>query len=343
MNTVTVIGHLGENGICSGGQGVKTTSIVTALTNRYGSNNISCFETYGKLRDAVKAPLYAFMALRQSKNVIILPAKNGLKIYAPLLVTLNIFFKRKIHYIVIGGWLPLLCQQHRWLGEIIKNMDFVYVETNTMKQKLNQQGLNNILIMPNFKELQVLEEPIEYADSCIRLCTFSRITEKKGIKEAVDAVASANRILGKNIFSLDIYGQVVENETNWFEELKRNFPDSVRYNGFVKFGESVEILKNYFALLFPTKFYTEGIPGTILDAYAAGIPVIASMWESFSDVIDEGVTGIGYAFNDQKALLDVLLEVAENPSLLLKMRKNCLIKAESYKTVSAMNILIKNL
>ena len=66
------------------------------------------------------------------------------------------------------------------------------------------------------------------------------------------------------------------------------------------------MLKNYFLLAFPTKFYTEGIPGTILDAYAAGVPVIASKWESFFDVIEEGKTGIGYEFDNQKELEKIL-------------------------------------
>jgi hypothetical protein len=61
------------------------------------------------------------------------------------------------------------------------------------------------------------------------------------------------------------------------------------------------VLKDYFALLFPTHFYTEGIPGTVIDAYAAGIPVISAKWESYSDVIDEGVTGIGYKDGAERA------------------------------------------
>ena len=61
-------------------------------------------------------------------------------------------------------------------------------------------------------------------------------------------------------------------------------------------------MKYYFALLFPTRFYTEGIPGTILDAYAAGIPVICSRWESCADVVDDGVTGITYPFEDMQML-----------------------------------------
>lgn len=65
--------------------------------------------------------------------------------------------------------------------------------------------------------------------------------------------------------------------------------------------------------MFPTLFYTEGIPGTIIDAYAAGLPVISSKWESYGDVIEDNVTGIGYEFGSDDALVEVLEMIKSNP------------------------------
>ena len=45
--------------------------------------------------------------------------------------------------------------------------------------------------------------------------------------------------------------------------------------------------------IFPTRFTTEGIPGSIIDSYYAGVPVLASKWNSFDDVIEDGKTGVG--------------------------------------------------
>jgi glycosyltransferase involved in cell wall biosynthesis len=105
--------------------------------------------------------------------------------------------------------------------------------------------------------------------------------KKKGIEDAVDAVRFVNRRYGKTAFSLDIYGPVDPEENEWFENLKQNFPSEIRYCGCVDANKSVDVVKDYFALLFPTRFFTEGIPGTIIDAYAAGVPVISAKWESF--------------------------------------------------------------
>ena len=98
----------------------------------------------------------------------------------------------------------------------------------------------------------------------------------------------------------------------------------------VQFDKSVEVLKDYFLLVFPTLFYTEGIPGTILDAYAAGIPVLASKWECFNDVIDDGETGIGYEFANIKELIKSLELIYENPKIIINMKKSCIEKANQY-------------
>lgn len=98
-------------------------------------------------------------------------------------------------------------------------------------------------------------------------------------------------------------------------------------------------MQKYFALLFPTHFYTEGIPGTIIDAYAAGVPVISAKWESFSDVVDEGVTGIGYDFDNADQFEKILLEVAQNPNVLLNMKENCIRKAKDYIPELAIQIM----
>ena len=116
----------------------------------------------------------------------------------------------------------------------------------------------------------------------------------------------------------------------------------MRYCGCVDANASVEVLKDYFALLFPTHFYTEGIPGTVIDAYAAGIPVISAKWESYSDVIDEGVTGIGYSFDDVDAFEEILLRVAKDKDILLSLKENCIKKAEDYLPSAAVKDMVEN-
>ena len=43
--------------------------------------------------------------LKNNKNIIILTAQRGLFVFIPLFAILNVFFKKKIHYVVVGAWL----------------------------------------------------------------------------------------------------------------------------------------------------------------------------------------------------------------------------------------------
>lgn len=342
---VCVLGHFGEKLNLLNGQTVKTKIITAELQNQLGQDQVLKFDTHGGWRTFLKAPLQTFLALKRSTNVLIFPAHNGLRVYAPLLSFLKRFFKnRKLHYVVIGGWLPQFILKRQGLSKKLKLFDGIYVETNTMKSALEAQGFQNVFVVPNCKKLAILSENelVFPTDEPYRLCVFSRVMKEKGIETAISAIQQANGMLDRCAFSLDIYGQVDVAQKEWFENLKQQFPDFVCYRGCVASNESVNVLQNYFALLFPTHFFTEGIPGTIIDAYAAGIPVISAKWESFSDVIDEGSTGIGYDFDRTEQLVRILLNIAHNPQTLRSMKEKCLQKAQNYVPNIAIQILTNN-
>lgn len=346
MIKASVLGHFGEGTNLLNGQTVKTKIVTEELQNQLGQEQVLKIDTHGGWKTLFKAPFQALRALKNSANVLIFPAHNGIKVYVPLLSFLRVFFKnRKLHYVVIGGWLPCFLQKRKWLLKALKNFDGIYAETGTMKSALEAQGLCNVFVMPNCKRLDILSESkLVYSDGMpYRLCTFSRVMKEKGIETAVNIIERVNDVLGCTAYSLDIYGQVDTAQTAWFEELKERFPPYVRYCGCVDADKSVEVLRSYFALLFPTHFYTEGIPGTIIDAYAAGIPVVSAEWESYADVIDEGVTGTGYEFDKEDKFENVLLSIAHNPQILSGMKANCLSKAHSYLPDRAVEILLHNM
>lgn len=341
---VGILGHFGEGINLLNGQTVKTKIITEELQNQLGHDQVMQFDTHGKWKPLLKAPFQVFQALKHSTNVVIFPAHNGLRIYAPLLLIQRFLFKnRKIHYVVIGGWLPQFLLKRRLLARILRKFDGIYVETSTMQKTLEAQGFCNVFVMPNCKKLTVLSENelVYPSGTPYKLCTFSRVMKEKGIEIAVDAVKKVNEQLGYTAYSLDIYGQVDVKQVAWFDDLKKSFPNYIRYGGVVPFDKSVEVLKEYFALLFPTLFYTEGIPGTIIDAYAAGIPVISAHWESCSDIVQEGETGWCYSFGNAEALAKLLSNFANQPELITALKSNCLNQAQKYTPANVVQALLQ--
>ena len=344
MKKVAIIGHFGFGHTCLDGQTVKTAIVTDELQEIFGSNRILRIDTYGGAKTLLKAPFQVLHALKNAKNVLIFPAHNGLRVYAPLLAFFNRFFRRKLHYAVIGGWLPEFLKNRKSLSQALKRFDGIYVETNTMKKALEAQGLAHVYVMPNCKKLTILSEnELIYPEAPpYKLCTFSRVMKEKGIEDAVRAVQVVNEELGKTIYSLDIYGQVDVEQTAWFENLKCAFPEYVRYCGVVDYDKSTDVLKNYFALLFPTYYEGEGFAGTLIDAFSAGVPVIASNWKYNTEIVNQNV-GFVYPTGDEQALVQALKAIARQPSVVFDKKQSCLQESDKYKTQTAVRILAERL
>lgn len=345
MNKLCVIGNFGSGKGNYDGQTVKTHNTYQALCNILGTKNVTFINTNGGLK---KIPVLIFktiLAAYQNRNIIMLPAQNGLKLFAPLLSVLSGICNCNMHYVVIGGWLPDVLSYNTILRKSLINFCGIYVETNTMKIELEKEKLKNVYIFPNFKHIKVLNESelVSIKKEPLKLCTFSRVMKEKGIEDAVNAVKAVNDAIGRNVYTLDIYGQIDNEQTEWFNELQKTFPDYVKYKGLVPFDKTTEVLKDYFLLLFPTKFYTEGIPGTIIDAYAAGVPVVCSKWQSFADLVDDSV-GYGYEFSSEEALKNLLRKIYfEDIDKILAMKKACILKSRQYMPEKVVKILINKL
>ncbi|HRD20405.1 MAG TPA: glycosyltransferase [Fervidobacterium sp.] len=346
MFKVTVIGHFAYGLQFNDGQTVKTINLANELFRLFGKDRIATIDTHGGVKTLLRAPLDSLKAMRTSNNVIILPAHRGIRVYAMLFSALKILFRNdKIHYVVVGGWLPSTVKKNKLLRDCLVRFDGIYVETKTMMKELTHLGFHNVAVLPNFKEIRIIEKhEIKYEwKEPLKLCTFSRVMAEKGIEDAVNAVRAINTESKRIVYRLDIYGPIDPTEQEWFSQLQESFPDYINYMGVIDSKKSVEILKDYFILLFPTHYFTEGIPGTIIDAYAAGVPVICSRWQNFDDLIDEGKTGFGYDFKDRQGLKTKLLKIANDPLIVNELRENCINRAKDYTPAKAIQSLISAL
>ena len=338
---------IGAFGFCdlantTGGQPVKTRELYYGLENKYGEDSVRFVETYQWKRRPLQMLGQLVRHVPKSDVLIMLPAHNGLKVFSRLLQTLK-NKKAKLYYDVIGGWLPTVAEKDSKLLEDLKKLDGIWVETSSMKKALNDLGLSQVTVVPNFKTLPVLTpEQLVYPEKPpYRLCTFSRVMEEKGITDAIEAVHRVNTQLEKPVYTLDIYGPVAPQYEEKFAQLQAQYADFMCYKGIADPGDSVKVLKDYFALLFPTKFYTEGIPGTVIDAYAAGVPILTVRWLNCADLLEDGVTGLGYTFGHIRDLADILLHAAHDPPQLQDMKKNCLKKANEYMPQTAIEQIAK--
>lgn len=332
---ICVIGAFGYK-TCNG-QTIKTNNVYRALAERLGE--VEKIDTFGWKKNPIKLFFRCRKAVKDCDNIVFLPAHNGVKVFVPLLLFFNRKSKKKLHYVVIGGWLPELAKKNKRLARKLKQLNGIYVETESMKDALKNLDIDNVYVMPNFKYYNRDFNCEKTRDGdIIRLCIFSRIVKEKGIEEAVDAVKKANSVL--NRYELDIYGSIDEGYKQRFYKLKEYFPNNIRYCGIIESENALKIISNYDYLLFPTYYDGEGFPGTIMDAFAAGTPVLASDWKYNSEIVEEGYNGYLFDAKNVGSLTNLLLSLDKQRDLHLA--SNCLSTAEKYRPEEVIMILINN-
>jgi len=95
-------------------------------------------------------------------------------------------------------------------------------------------------------------------------------------------------------------------------------------------SESYVLLADYHVMLFPTYWKGEGFPGVIIDAFVAGLPVIASDWNMNRDIVLEDRTGVLISINDSEALAKSMKQVIEEKERWAIMAENSIKEAEAF-------------
>lgn len=344
MYKVGIVGHFGFGANFIDGQTIKTKILTNELKSYLGSDALTCLDTYKWKFRLIIILLKCFFMMIKCKNIIILPGSKGIRLIIPLINLYNVFTKKRLHYVVIGGWLPHFLEQKKKYIVKLQKYKGIYVETLGMKQKLELLGLQNVYHLPNFKALKIVdkEEINYYKKPPYKLCTCSRVTREKGIEIAIEAVKAVNLERNNVVYTLDIYGPIDEKYKRDFDYLMKNSPNYISYKGSIDYDKTVEVLKHYFLLLFPTFYPGEGFPGTIIDAFASGLPVIANDWKYNKELVEDYRNGFLY-IGGVKGLVKILKDILNNIEIINKMKDNCINDVEKYKPENVIQVLLNNL
>ena len=332
------------------GQATKTLNVVNEITKKYQHLNVSFFD-YSKYKKRWSLPLLMFKfnkALKNIDSVFIFPGgKNALSFLSFLLYS----FKKKhnihIFYPVVGGWLFDAVNNKKTILKYLSCFDGIYVETHKMNQKLVELGLTNVFYSPVFSlRTSLKKDQISSVcsslekDKRLYLCTFSRVCFEKGIGLAIEAASKvSNRTKMKIV--LEIYGAIDKKQEKelmiMFSKLKSDFLE-INYFGIIPDDDVIDVISHHHALLFPTFYSGEGFPATLLEAYKAGLPVIASRWAYNEEIIKENMTGFLFSLNTEE--LEKRIEwCLFNQDILLSMKTNCVVEAKKYEPSIALKPL----
>ena len=300
MKRVALIASVGFGESSSSGQIIRSRILLDQLRKHYGDRGVYLINTSDYKRRFLAILFRTVWSVLCCDCYIIMLSGSGRRVFFPILTRFKKWFRKHLFNNIIGGDYGLFLQKNPRFVAYSNAFDVNWVQMPSMKKEVEHEGVRNVEVLPNSKPLVILppEALPAVVEKPYRFCTFSRVTKEKGIEDAIRAIEEINRKAGETVAELTIYGKPDEDYAKTFEEIMRGVSSAVHYGGVVVFDETTEVLKDYYMLLFPTVFYGEGFPGTILDAYASGLPVIASDWKFNPELIREGKTGFVYDHKD---------------------------------------------
>ena len=340
-----IIGRTAEGTDLCDGQTIKTRVLVEELKRMDPGSRILVADTYNYKKRAFEVFSEIITVLKNSDAVFILLSRNGMRVIFPIVNNLNVLFKKPILHNCIGGSLDELVKRYPSLLRQLNRFSVNWVESEQLKSRLESLGVKNVEYLPNFKRLNVVEEyslELTYPKK-FRFCTFSRVNEAKGIGRACQAVIDINQEYGCAKAKLDIYGPIEENYDVVLDQFIQSAHGAIAYHGVVPAEKSVETLVGAYALLFPTTFRGEGFPGTIIDAFSAGVPIIATDWHLNGEIIRQGYTGFLYDPQKPEKLGELMECLMNDPELVFSMRKHCLEEAKRFAPEKVMETVKKKL
>jgi glycosyltransferase involved in cell wall biosynthesis len=99
--------------------------------------------------------------------------------------------------------------------------------------------------------------------------------------------------------------------------------DRVSFTGFVSQDQLREIYYRSHIFLHPSQTgrdgNQEGIPNSMLEAMATGLPVFATQHGGIPEAIENGVSGVLVPERDDEALARALLSATQDPSILSRI------------------------
>lgn len=197
----------------------------------------------------------------------------------------------RVHTGVVAAMLTV----HRWLRTWQERVDIYVALTDLARRKFLDGGLpeQKVMVKPNF----VHPDPGARQERKGRYALFvGRMSDEKGVGVLLRAWANLSgitlRIVGDGPLLQDVRTMA-----------HRNGGDQIEVLGRRPRQEVLELTKSARYLLLPSECY-ENFPVVVAEAFACGVPVIASRLGAMEEIVEDGRTGLLFTPGDTDDLAE---------------------------------------
>jgi glycosyltransferase involved in cell wall biosynthesis len=215
--------------------------------------------------------------------------------------------------------------------QMLQAVKLVLVRSESLRRALGDLGCD-----PGKIEIQrtgiPLEEfsfrervfPCHSRENDWKLVQAGRLIEKKGLPVTLRAFAVFLQQYPNATLTIAGEGPLLDELQRLAREL--NIAERVAFTGFISQEQLHEIYYRSHIFLHPSQTghdgNQEGIPNSMVEAMATGLPVFATKHGGIPEAVDNGVSGVLMPERDHEALAQALLDAAEDPNFLSRISRN---------------------
>jgi glycosyltransferase involved in cell wall biosynthesis len=219
-----------------------------------------------------------------------------------------------------GGFMDFYnrCQggiRQRAIRFILDHATEIIVLTEEWRRRVSVMTTNaNISVISNPVDIQF---PVDFGQSQRKanvVLYLGRLEREKGLFELIDAISTV-RCKFPDV-QLWFAGDGNQAEISGYAAAK-GLGDAVEFLGWVSGDAKARVLAEATVSVLPS--YREGLPMAVLEAMAAGLPLVATRVGGIPDVVENGVTGILVEPKDSDSIAQAILKLLGDPALRTRM------------------------
>lgn len=157
-----------------------------------------------------------------------------------------------------------------------------------------------------------------------RLLFVGRLAVEKGLPVLLDALVQARK--ERPTLRLTVVGDGPERAAIEAQARALELTDIVEFTGYKGQEEVAEMLRHVTALVLPS--YAEGVPVVLMEALAAGLPVVSTRVAGIAELVEDGVSGRLVDPGDRDALTQAILEVTGDAGVRMAGAGQTKVRAE---------------
>lgn len=221
---------------------------------------------------------------------------------APIATWLGKLFGKSCSLRIFGGNLDSFIDgqgilQKKMFEFAVANVQAVFLQTRRLVAMHDQY--RNIHWLPTCR--YAMKERRTQKPFGRRYVFLGHIRKEKGVRE----ILAACEELGTKYY-VDFYGTLVDIGLEEFNEV------NCRFMGMIPNEQVAQVLAEYDVLLLPTYWKGEGYPGVVIEAFSAGLPVIASNIENIAELVENDRNGYLVPVKNVEALVIAMQKIDVN-------------------------------